>query len=74
LRKFPGTNTAYPFGDSIHLTLKNDTLDEPVLSFLKAENIELTEAFESDACIEDRFLELMEKDATAQGQNGTKAI
>jgi len=74
LRKFPGTNTAYPFGDSIHLTLKNDTLDEPVLSFLRAENIELTEAFESDACIEDRFLELMEKDATAQGQNGTKAI
>jgi len=60
LRKFPGTNTAYPFGDSIHLTLKNDTLDEPVLSFLKAENIELTEAFESDAGIEDRFLELME--------------
>ena len=68
LRKFPGTNTAYPFGDSIHLTLKNDTLDEPVLSFLKAENIELTEAFESGAGIEDRFLELMEKSSERRAQ------
>ena len=60
LRKFPGTNTAYPFGDSIHLTFKNDTFDESVLGFLKAENIEQTEVFESGAGIEDRFLELME--------------
>jgi len=60
LRKFPATNTAYPFGDSIHLTFKNDTFDESVLSFLKAENIEQTEIFESGAGIEDRFLELME--------------
>ena len=68
LRKFPGTNTAYPFGDSVHLTFKNDTFDESVLGFLKAENIEQTEVFESGAGIEDRFLELMEKSSERRAQ------
>jgi ABC-type multidrug transport system ATPase subunit len=69
LRKFPGTNTAYPFGDSIHLTFKNDTFDESVFRFLKAENIEQTDVFESGAGIEDRFLELMEKSSERRAQD-----
>ncbi len=84
LRKYNGTNTAYLFGDSIHLTLKNDRLDESIYDFLKTENIEGIEISESEAGIEDRFLELMEKPAldaafegkgsTAQGYNGTQVI
>jgi len=60
LRKFPGTITAYPFGDSVHTTFMNDTYDDSLLSFLASEGIENAVIKESRAGIEDRFLELME--------------
>ncbi len=60
LRKYPETNTAYPFGDSVHVTFRNDRYDESLLSFLKSEGIENVNIEESKAGIEDRFLELME--------------
>jgi len=60
LRKYPETNTAYPFGDSVHVTFRNDSYDESLLSFLKSEGIENVIIEESKASIEDRFLELME--------------
>jgi len=60
LRKYPGTITAYPFGDSVHTTFKNDAYDDSLLSFLKSEGVENVKIEESQAGIEDRFLELME--------------
>lgn len=60
LRKYPETNTAYPFGDSVHVTFINNRYDESLLSFLKSEGIENVNIEESKAGIEDRFLELME--------------
>jgi ABC-type multidrug transport system ATPase subunit len=60
LRKYPGTKTVFPFGDSIHVTFSNDRYDESLISFLKSEGIENVIIEESKAGIEDRFLELME--------------
>lgn len=60
LRKYPGTNTAYPFGDSVHVTFRNNSYDESLLDFLKSEGIGNVTIEESGAGIEDRFLELME--------------
>lgn len=59
IRKYPGINTAFPFGDSIHVTFKSNMYDESLLSFLGSEGIEDVFIEESGAGIEDRFLELM---------------
>ena len=61
LRKYPETNTAWPFGDSVHLTLVRDMMDESLAFFLNNEGISNPVIEESVAGIEDRFLELMEK-------------
>jgi ABC-2 type transport system ATP-binding protein len=61
LKKYPETNTAYPFGESVHVTFKNNTVDDSLYDYL---NKELDGDFviqESEAGIEDRFLELMNK-------------
>jgi ABC-2 type transport system ATP-binding protein len=65
LRKYPKTLTAWPFGDSVHLTLNDDKTDESLSKFLINEGIDNPEIEEAKAGIEDRFLELMEKGATA---------
>jgi ABC-2 type transport system ATP-binding protein len=62
LRKYPQTNTAWPFGDSVHLTLIDNKMNESLTIFLKNEGITNPLIEESAAGIEDRFLELMEKD------------
>lgn len=61
LRSYPGTVTAWPFGESVHLTLADDRLDKSLYEHLEREGIKdpLIEA--AEAGIEDRFLELMEK-------------
>jgi drug efflux transport system ATP-binding protein len=59
LRKYPGIYTAFPFGDSIHVTFERDKYDDSLLIFLKSEEIENVTIEESRAGIEDRFLELM---------------
>jgi ABC-2 type transport system ATP-binding protein len=61
LRKYPDTLTAYPFGDSVHLTVKNDAFDSNIAIFLRNEGLEDVMVEEEVAGIEDRFLELMEK-------------
>ena len=61
LRKYPETITAWPFGDSVHLTLKEDKTDDLLPAFLKEEGITDPVIEEVNAGIEDRFLELMEK-------------
>jgi ABC-type multidrug transport system ATPase subunit len=61
LRDFPGMNTAYPFGDSVHVTFR----EEPSLLLLTdhLQNMGISDAIirETRPGIEDRFLELMEK-------------
>ncbi|HEX2920250.1 MAG TPA: ABC transporter ATP-binding protein [Bacteroidales bacterium] len=61
LRDYPGTSTAFPFGDSVHLTLKDDNPVNSLYEHLSASGITDVSVEESIAGIEDRFLELMEK-------------
>jgi ABC-type multidrug transport system ATPase subunit len=60
LRKNPGILTAYPFGDSIHVTLADESADRTLLNYLKNDGIDDAVIQEAEAGIEDRFLELME--------------
>ena len=62
LRKFPGTFTVYPFGDSVHVTFENDSIDNSLMGFLRDEGLKDAEINEAEAGIEDRFLELMNKE------------
>jgi len=61
LREYPGTFTAYPFGDSVHVTFKNDMYDASLKDFLAGKGVTEVLVTETKAGIEDRFLELMEK-------------
>lgn len=61
LRGYPGTLSAYPFGDSVHITFQNDVYDETLAEHLRKAGIENAVIREAEAGIEDRFLELMEK-------------
>jgi hypothetical protein len=65
LKKFPGIHSAYPFGDSIHVTFRGDKYDEGVTPYLSLNGIVNPKVEEGKAGIEDRFLELMEKGITA---------
>jgi ABC-2 type transport system ATP-binding protein len=60
LRKYPNINTAYPFGDSIHVTFFDNTAGDSLPGFLESEGVSGVTIEESSAGIEDRFLELME--------------
>jgi ABC-type multidrug transport system ATPase subunit len=62
LRKNPGVLTAYPFGDSIHVTLADEGADKILKEYLVNEGIVDAVIQEAAAGIEDRFLELMEKE------------
>jgi ABC-2 type transport system ATP-binding protein len=59
LRNFPGTITAYPFGDSVHVTFSNDDVDPALYDHLKSSGVSDAVLTEAEAGIEDRFLELM---------------
>jgi len=61
LREYPETLTAYPFGDSVHITFRNNSFDDSIYEHLKKAGIENSTIKESEAGIEDRFLELMSK-------------
>ncbi|MCX6322455.1 MAG: ABC transporter ATP-binding protein [Bacteroidia bacterium] len=61
LRKYPMTLTAYPFGDSVHVTFINDMVDNSLFDYLIKEGISDVVVQETKAGIEDRFLELMNK-------------
>ncbi len=61
LREFPLVNTAYPFGDSVHVTFRDDVYDNSLIGFLEAKGVTGVIIAETRAGIEDRFLELMEK-------------
>jgi len=59
LRQFPGTITAYPFGDSIHATFTDDRFDDSIFEFLRRAGIDDVIIKETMPGVEDRFLELM---------------
>jgi ABC-2 type transport system ATP-binding protein len=62
LRKNQEVLTAYPFGDSIHVTLRDDSADKPLYDYLMKEGFRDLSISETNPGIEDRFLELMEKE------------
>jgi ABC-2 type transport system ATP-binding protein len=63
LRKYPQTITAYPFGESVHVTFAGDRMEDSLFTFLSDAGLKNVSAEETAASIEDRFLELMEKGA-----------
>jgi len=63
LRIYPETITAYPFGDSVHVTFRSDGFDNSIYEYLNRTGITNVVINETRAGIEDRFLELMEKPA-----------
>ncbi len=62
LRKFPGIGTAYAFGDSVHVTFVNDQPDNSLADYLIQEGLSDVKVGIAEAGIEDRFLELMNKE------------
>lgn len=60
LRKNPEVLTAFPFGDSIHVTLTDDSADASLYTYLESEAFKDLSITTTEAGIEDRFLELME--------------
>lgn len=63
IRKYPQTMTAYPFGDSVHVTFIGDLMKESLITFLSEAGLKNVTVDETQAGIEDRFLELMQKPA-----------
>jgi ABC-2 type transport system ATP-binding protein len=62
LRDYSGILTAYPFGDSVHVTTKSDSADKSLTDYLTKNGFADAVIEDSEAGIEDRFLELMIKD------------
>jgi len=65
LREYPSTLTAYPFGDTVHVTFAGDRFDNTLYEHLELSGITDVSIRENEAGIEDRVLELMEKGLTA---------
>jgi ABC-type multidrug transport system ATPase subunit len=61
LRQFPQIGTAFPFGDSVHVTFKDNVLENTIYEYLKDKGISNVNISEAEPEIEDRFLELMNK-------------
>jgi ABC-2 type transport system ATP-binding protein len=61
LRQYPSVVTAYPFGDSAHVTFSDEKVDDSLNDYLKNQGVTNVVISETDANIEDRFLELMNK-------------
>jgi ABC-2 type transport system ATP-binding protein len=71
LRKYPSVITAYPFGDSVHVTFTDDTICSSIYDYLKSSGISNASISETEAGIEDRFLELMENGSMTQVLKGS---
>jgi ABC-2 type transport system ATP-binding protein len=61
LRSFPGILSVYPFGDSVHVTFAGGDPDNSLYDHLDRQGIREVTLQETRPGIEDRFLELMEK-------------
>ncbi len=67
LRQYPGILTAFPFGDSVHVTVKEDNISDSIYEHLKLAGLTNVTIEETVASIEDRFLELMEEGVRCEG-------
>jgi hypothetical protein len=75
LRENQLVNTAFPFGDSVHITFVNGDCDPGICDYLKNRNITDIKIEETEAGIEDRFLELMNNDKNAgRGNYSNKSV
>jgi ABC-2 type transport system ATP-binding protein len=61
LRETKGVESAYPFGESVHITLSEGVSEKYVIKHLFENGISDIGVTETRAGIEDRFLELMEE-------------
>ena len=68
LRSYPDVLTAFPFGDSVHTTFRNDTVPVGFIEDLSKSGIFDTTISETTAGIEDRFLELMARERSGEGE------
>jgi ABC-type multidrug transport system ATPase subunit len=73
LREYPPTYSAYTFGDSVHVTFSAEIDYDSLFEYLKQKGITDITIGEAEAGIEDRFLELMEENVTAEQRNGAIA-
>jgi len=64
LKSFAGTESVFPFGDSVHLTLREGVSMESVSGYLEGAGVTGVTLRETSAGIEDRFLELMNSPPT----------
>ncbi len=60
LRSLDETISSFPFGESVHVTFKNDRLPGNIDSLLREKGISDASITETESGIEDRFLELMQ--------------
>ena len=63
LREYPGTISAYPFGDSVHVTFINNIPGNDLPDHLRARGVTDCDINEAPPGIEDRFLELMNENS-----------
>lgn len=61
LKSFAGTESVFPFGDSVHLTLKEGVTVQAISDYLEKSGVVGVTMRETNAGIEDRFLELMNR-------------
>lgn len=61
IRSHHETLSAWPFGDSLHVTFRGDAIIEGLKEFLAEEGVDDAEIAPAEPGIEDRFLELMNK-------------
>ncbi|MFO7575138.1 MAG: ABC transporter ATP-binding protein [Bacteroidales bacterium] len=59
LRSWKNTLSAYPFGDSVHVTFKNEADGTELADYMKSMNISDFTITTAEPSIEDRFLQLM---------------
>jgi ABC-2 type transport system ATP-binding protein len=62
LRQHKSILTAFPFGDSVHVTMDEGRIEESLYEHLRKAGLTNVVIKETTAGIEDRFLELMEKE------------
>ncbi|MDQ1296874.1 MAG: drug efflux transport system ATP-binding protein [Bacteroidota bacterium] len=72
LREYPDTVSAFPFGESVHITFRRDVFDDSLYEHLKKAGIKNAVISEAEAGIEDRFLELMKDNITANGKTAIR--
>jgi ABC-type multidrug transport system ATPase subunit len=67
MRKFPSALRVLPFGEYIHVTMNEQTLESQIIDFLTDKNHEYIKVSKIIPSVEDVFLHLLNKEAYATG-------